>query len=539
MAAVWYIFLVFLITSIQDPHNSIPAGVESAKYWKERYASRRASNRVVSNQLELIISRQRGRIQATEPIVRFGFDAKDVLLRNLDIPDSAEDVLARRYWSLATLNSIQRWKGIGVWMSIASGNRVSLEEALGAFDMFVLDDRFGDIQHISARLDRLAGECSSDLPEFENLTMRQKAVEICRFVRARDIVGIDSNDDYHILRNRFIGLALFDSEHQALPIVSVAIYCCLAQRLGVNANPCNFPFHVHAVIQGNELHRNLDGKPVEPNENDDRMFLDPFSNDDEVSESRLRDLLNQSGVRDHEQYLGASPIAETILRSARNIANSVQNSETNDPPRRSPLSSYHSGLPDTDSAFYGALWAMILFDPIRRRTYLHHIVSYFQQGFEVDVGLIEKFILPTFEDFPEHPKLIELASLIRRWDETAKPITVRGPNARNVKYRVGQVFRHRRYEYEAMIVGWDDRCQESEDWIIQMNVDSLPRGREQSFYHVVVSDKSTRYVAEENIRIDTGHPSRRLMTLAGRYFKRWDQEKGAFISNVRDEYPDD
>lgn len=49
-----------------------------------------------------------------------------------------------------------------------------------------------------------------------------------------------------------------------------------------------------------------------------------------------------------------------------------------------------------------------------------------------------------------------------------------------------------------------------------------------------------RYVAEENIAItlleDVGQD---LMDLAGRYFKRWDRFSGKFVSNIRDEYPDD
>jgi F-box protein 21 len=30
-----------------------------------------------------------------------------------------------------------------------------------------------------------------------------------------------------------------------------------------------------------------------------------------------------------------------------------------------------------------------------------------------------------------------------------------------------------------------------------------------------------------------------LMSLAGRYFKRWDRESHIFVSNIRDEYPGD
>jgi F-box protein 21 len=34
-------------------------------------------------------------------------------------------------------------------------------------------------------------------------------------------------------------------------------------------------------------------------------------------------------------------------------------------------------------------------------------------------------------------------------------------------------------------------------------------------------------------------PSAQLLKLAGRYFKRWDTEDKVFVSNIKDEYPDD
>ena len=48
-----------------------------------------------------------------------------------------------------------------------------------------------------------------------------------------------------------------------------------------------------------------------------------------------------------------------------------------------------------------------------------------------------------------------------------------------------------------------------------------------------------RYVAEENIEMVEDEPSEVLMSLAGRYFKRWDRDVGGFVSNIKDEYPDD
>lgn len=46
-------------------------------------------------------------------------------------------------------------------------------------------------------------------------------------------------------------------------------------------------------------------------------------------------------------------------------------------------------------------------------------------------------------------------------------------------------------------------------------------------------------MAEENITILSDQPSENLTDLAGRYFKRWDDEQKTFVSNMRDEYPDD
>lgn len=53
------------------------------------------------------------------------------------------------------------------------------------------------------------------------------------------------------------------------------------------------------------------------------------------------------------------------------------------------------------------------------------------------------------------------------------------------------------------------------------------------------ADHGNRYVAEENIIPLTDPPSEALMQFAGKYFKRWDREGGRFVSNMRDEYPDD
>lgn len=81
---------------------------------------------------------------------------------------------------------------------------------------------------------------------------------------------------------------------------------------------------------------------------------------------------------------------------------------------------------------------------------------------------------------------------------------------RIIRYEIGMVIRHRRYSYRGVILGHDDHCTAPEAWIQHMGVDSLPKGRRQPFYHVLVdeNDRPTRgqtasstYVAQENIEV--------------------------------------
>ena len=80
-----------------------------------------------------------------------------------------------------------------------------------------------------------------------------------------------------------------------------------------------------------------------------------------------------------------------------------------------------------------------------------------------------------------------------------------------------------------------------------MNIDALPRGRGQAFYNIIAHDETERYVAEENIQPlgvsfpdgASARPPVGLMRVAGRYFKRWDEQTEMFVSNVREGWPDD
>ena len=60
-----------------------------------------------------------------------------------------------------------------------------------------------------------------------------------------------------------------------------------------------------------------------------------------------------------------------------------------------------------------------------------------------------------------------------------------------------------------------------------------------------VDDRSSRYVAQENIIVlgpdeFTAEDAERTFTVEiGKWFRRFDSETARFVSNVRDEYPED
>ena len=65
--------------------------------WKKLFVERHGINRSTSREIDSILASQVGRIEKTERIVGHGYDAKDTLLRHLNVGGDAEDVLARRY----------------------------------------------------------------------------------------------------------------------------------------------------------------------------------------------------------------------------------------------------------------------------------------------------------------------------------------------------------------------------------------------------------------------------------------------------------
>ena len=235
------------------------------------------------------------------------------------------------------------------------------------------------------------------------------------------------------------------------------------------------------------------------------MYMDPFRSAEEVLVESLESQLKSMGVSpgDHPEYLNPLPVVDVAIRNARNIINSVQTAHQSALGRgarvRSPDLANAAVFPEMESAFYGALWASLMigayphpdgpFGASRTRMrYLPYVLEHFEMHYPIDVPLIEQYLTPLFEFHGDggESQLRETMRVMRVADKEPKHPKRRTKEiSRHVHYKIGQVFGHKRYNYRAVITGWDSECSAGEHWMAQMRVDDLPKGRHQSFYHAL------------------------------------------------------
>ncbi|OTB12518.1 hypothetical protein K445DRAFT_320960 [Daldinia sp. EC12] len=562
--------------------------------WRRLFLLRLGRNAYIARLLDGIVASRVSRLQKMEQICLYGYDAKDYLLSQCQAPDSAKDVLARRYYACSVLDSIHRSLAIEEWAKYQkfAARRIDedtpnserlncgmrLERALGAFDMFMLHDNEGDLDEITELLDDIAYRFQSAHPYFDELTTRQKAISLSRWLRLNNMTGLNdpTEQTYRYLRNCLIGRALRDERHPSLPIISAAIYSAVASRLGLEAYPCALPSHVHATVLSRPG-MTLDDRPLdEPSQHQESMFLDPYTLEDEVPLDRIIDFLSRLGIHTgHGNLLNPTSTDLIVMRTAQNIRASFTSFRTNERPLAQiiPMIELNRGdwARNLQPALYSMIWASIMMVPVLPdsdeirwdwQQDVRDLLSAFYEHFPEDAWLVEKYVCPMYDTFAapsrrrnnwELPSksVMDQIRRMRRADASAQPARRRSELAKGleVKYRVGQVFKHRRYEYYGLILGWT--VEGSSTWSDDpLSPTQRPWSTYSQPYYRCMSgtDGSDQHlIAEENIEIMDlrGRPEmlppeiKDLMPMAGKFFKRWDSELGVFISNQKEVYPED
>ncbi len=525
--------------------------------------------------------------------------------------------------------------------------------------------------------------------DFDTMTTRQKALALVQWVRARDLTGITyPEDNYHNLRNCLIGHALSDPDHPSLPIISCAIYACIAQRLGLRAYCTTMPGHMHVTVIA-PAGQTLDGMPVpeastparpgpewppagtEPDEvtgvgaaavtsptdattdgasatprrfisasafrypaleaslpdNGERMFLDPYNSAGEVGLAQLRQTVAQTNPPQlgmpspaaADLPLLPAPTAAMVCRVGLNIESSwkyMSEPRNAGKARQRRVKQLRRGDSDmnAEALIYATMWALALLQPVDTTEdydqFVDGLLARVGHTYGEDAWIIKRFLLPVYDRYVElrhngagfppeseddidpgdgrtdlpvrtgHPFRLP----IRDWTDPRIMVRMvynldrRRPQVsrrytqdlrERVRFRIGQVFRHRRYHYVGIINGWapdkpsslptPNNMAESEvedahrDVGIAMPRYPLfaPRLYEQQkaaakrekcvFYTCLVPHAERQVISQANVEpvTDPAEVPKELMFLAGRHFKRFDRETCMFVSNLREFYPDD
>lgn len=311
-------------------------------------------------------------------------------------------------------------------------------------------------------LDDTAANFRASTPDFESFSTKEKALALNRWLRAQNLTGVqNAARDYRNLRNCLIGQALRHPDHESIPIISSAIFACVARRLGLLAGCCGFPTHVHAVVA-------LPGEEVP------RMYLDPFGNDDEVLEQDLRSILRRFRWPIGAEALEIMPDASIVTRIAGNI-NETNNMvygrraiRDGDPTNHdyTQLIEGH-GWPVMSACQYAGLWSKLLLSQpaqLEWLTDLEELFDHMIRTFPEDCWLVERYLMPIYDTLGPIPngnlylESRQALGTIRRSDQELGPVCPRVQDEQNAAlYRVGDVFKHRRYEYFGIITGWSSQ----------------------------------------------------------------------------------
>jgi len=570
------------------------AGPVNAVDWKRLFILRLQRNIHIAYLVDGIVASRVRRLQKSETICLYGYDAKDYLLAQCRVDSSADDVLARRFYACTVLDSIHRSLAIEEWAkyqdhaastilhSVTDESRwtagMQLERALGAFDMFMLHDDEGDMDETSDLIDSIASRIRHDLPGINNWATRRRALAVCGWLCQNNMTGLDDSDKtYRYLRNCLIGRALRDDRHPSLPIISAAIYSSVASRFGIDAYICTLPSQVHVVVLS-PPGVTLDGKelPAGSNMVRDKMYLDPFNSDEEVPLQHILEFLSRFGSgASQDNLLGPTATDLVVMRVAQSIRASFTSFRTIELPlpQLIPFIELNRGdwARNLQPALYSMIWASIMMVPVLPENEdvrwdwqqdVRDLLTYFYEYFPEDSWLIEKYVCPMYDTFAaptRRQQHWELPSKrVRDQIREIKEVdaTIKTPRRRSdldksfrVKFRVGQVFKHKRYDYHGLIIGWhvEGSSRPQQGWQGSgQNQDSSF----QPFYRCMVgTDGSDHHViAEDNIEAVNlrgcgperlPREIRDLMPMAGKFFKRWDRQAGVFVSNLREVYPED
>ena len=276
--------------------------------------------------------------------------------------------------------------------------------------------------------------------------------------------------------------AYLSTNKQMLPICLIHIFTAIATRLGLNASPINFPGTVLAHVFSRH---EAAAEPIIVNASNPTNVILKLQNNNATHLPGIVDTTTPPF-----QPCTGLPM---LMRASRNILSSLMSIHD------VPSSIFHPSL-------LLSICVHLLFqtgdDTLERLLANVHLQAW-------DCIFLLDCLAPSLT-----PRCRDM--IISRCQTALDAEAISGLNIHYrsgpgipVKYFVGMAFVHARYKYVGFIYGWDvsslvfllcliidkllkAKCEATEDWVEHMNVEALPRGRNQPFYNVFSDDGSKR-----------------------------------------------
>lgn len=443
---------------------------------------------------------------------KYGLFAIDVL-KNYFTPSTpvtpACRHLTREYYSQDLVRLISREIGLQLLIDIKNQPANCSNEGKALFNALWIIQLFhpqGGILFPSDRLDEIAEQLRINPIFSTGDDLREQCMLIMKTMQEEEFLST-TPEDYYDLENSFLCWAFHGKP--TIPMTLVSIFCALADLCHIKARPIGFPGEVMAIVESTS---NPGSTPLIVS-----VFHRKIPTLDEIN-TRFARALDEPFA----YPLPVTPIKELVIRSARNMINSIS---------RNPTASLNS------FAMYVSVSILKILQGGAIHFMQESMINALKEQFPWDVKFFQRFPSSmTVEDL--QMSLFE----VKRRSSNSSP-----------KFHVGKIFQHRRDHYWGVIWGWDLVCQASAAWQTQMAVDNLPRKASQPFYQALTSELSRQYVAEDNIdelAFNILPNDEEKQTIAenlcdiddiGKYFSQIDIPRGQFLPNMElsREYPDD
>lgn len=550
------------VSGLWEPHYRVryticdPAKEQSRKQstggdWRLMYLERRRIDLETLDILFKIVTERGDRRleRAREVNTTFSFDAWNALeiAANYPLPETFREpgapeqrhapphAVPIRFWAQMLLGAIARSDAVRTWGELISNDTPqALELSFACVSSFFVYPPM----KVLSQLDELAVLCKAyfierqiplDPAEFTSDSGKLGLVcsSICDFLWSCGFEAADGQR-FHLLQNRFPHLFL--TTHKAtIPISLVYVFVCIARKMGITAAPVDFPTRVLAVVSS-------------PDPDVSEFFVDVFGSRTQAILTLHDDIphfLIQAGITTTSMLRWISPASSTsmLVRASRNVLASVYDF---------PVAA--GAVPEVvlHTAFYASLVINVIF--LNNHRYLLNIMKHINWFLLDLLPVLVDSLTPLLNPHLQEQLTTHCKAIMEDEKEAATTSHPRSTLTQRVKFFVGMVFKHAAHGYVGYVYGWDPSCAAAEDWIREMGVDSLSRGRHQPFYHALTQSGSSRYVAEDNIRTTCLEPAdiRRIFIEApeaGRYFEDLTQVDGRarflLSPELNSAYPDD